>query len=108
MIQAFQKHLTDDQIRALMEPEAIHSGEIQVVSDEVANHLEHCELCQQRMELSVAEPWLWESAGQILEDAPELLNEDPYENWIVEVRPTDIDQYDELLSRDDYVAMLKG
>ena len=43
-----------------------------------------------------------------LEDAPELLNEDPYANWIVEVRPTDIDQYDELLSRDDYVAMLKG
>ena len=43
-----------------------------------------------------------------LEDAPELLNEDPYANWIVEVRPTDIDQYDELLSKDDYVAMLKG
>ena len=43
-----------------------------------------------------------------LEDAPELLNEDPYLNWIVEVRPTDIDQYDELLSKDDYVAMLKG
>ena len=43
-----------------------------------------------------------------LEDAPELLNEDPYLNWIVEVRPNDIDQYDELLSRDDYLAMLKG
>ena len=43
-----------------------------------------------------------------LEDAPELLNEDPYVNWIVEVRPTDIDQYDELLSKDDYLAMLKG
>ncbi len=43
-----------------------------------------------------------------LEDSPELLNEDPYLNWIVEVRPTDIDQYDELLSKDDYVAMLKG
>ena len=43
-----------------------------------------------------------------LEDAPELLNEDPYLNWIVEVRPNDIDEYDELLSRDDYLAMLKG
>lgn len=43
-----------------------------------------------------------------LEDAPELLNEDPYANWIVEVRPTDIDEYDELLSRDDYLEMLKG
>ncbi len=43
-----------------------------------------------------------------LEDAPELLNEDPYGNWIVEVRPTNIDEYDELLSRDDYLEMLKG
>jgi glycine cleavage system H protein len=48
------------------------------------------------------------AVNDALEDAPELLNEDPYANWIVEVRPTDIDQYDELLSRDDYVAMLKG
>ncbi|MBT8330387.1 MAG: glycine cleavage system protein H, partial [Desulfofustis sp.] len=48
------------------------------------------------------------AVNNALEDAPELLNEDPYNNWIVEVRPTDIDQYDELLSRDDYVAMLKG
>lgn len=43
-----------------------------------------------------------------LEDAPELLNEDPYANWIVEIRPTNIDEYDELLSRDDYLEMLKG
>ena len=43
-----------------------------------------------------------------LEDAPELLNEDPYGNWIVEVRPANIDEYDELLSRDDYLAMLRG
>ena len=48
------------------------------------------------------------AVNDALEDAPELLNENPYDNWIVEVRPTDIDQYDELLSRDDYVAMLKG
>ena len=48
------------------------------------------------------------AVNDALEDAPELLNEDPYDNWIVEVRPTDIDQYDELLSKDDYVAMLKG
>ncbi len=43
-----------------------------------------------------------------LEDAPELLNEDPYGNWIVEVRPENFDEYDELLSRDDYLAMLRG
>ena len=43
-----------------------------------------------------------------LEDAPELLNDDPYGNWIVEVRPANFDEYDELLSRDDYLAMLRG
>ncbi len=43
-----------------------------------------------------------------LDDAPELLNEDPYANWIVEIRPMNIDEYDELLSRDDYLEMLKG
>ena len=43
-----------------------------------------------------------------LEDAPELLNEDPYDAWIVEVRPEDEDQYDELLSSNDYLEILKG
>lgn len=43
-----------------------------------------------------------------LEDAPELLNEDPYSNWIVEIRPSDMDQYDEMLSSDDYLDLLKG
>lgn len=43
-----------------------------------------------------------------LEEAPELLNEDPYATWIVTIRPTDEDQYDEMLSRDDYLEMLKG
>lgn len=43
-----------------------------------------------------------------LEDAPELLNEDPYATWIVTVKPSAEDQYDELLSRDDYLEMLKG
>lgn len=43
-----------------------------------------------------------------LTDAPELLNEAPYENWIVEVRPSDDDEYEELLSRDDYLEILKG
>jgi len=42
-----------------------------------------------------------------LEDAPELLNEDPYEAWIVIVKPSEPDQFDEMLSRDDYLAMLK-
>ncbi len=41
-------------------------------------------------------------------DAPELLNEDPYANWIIELRPSVEDEYDELLSRDDYLAVLQG
>ena len=43
-----------------------------------------------------------------LEDAPELLNESPYANWIIEVRPSDENQYDELLNRDDYLEILRG
>ena len=43
-----------------------------------------------------------------LEDAPELINEDPYENWIVEVRPAQDGDEEELLSRDDYLDLLKG
>lgn len=42
-----------------------------------------------------------------LEDAPELVNEDPYANWIIEIRPTNDDEYKELLSRDDYLALLR-
>lgn len=48
------------------------------------------------------------AVNEELEDAPELLNEDPYANWIVEVRPADSDEFDELLSRDDYLELLKG
>ncbi len=43
-----------------------------------------------------------------LADAPELVNEAPYANWIIELRPSDEDEYDELLSRDDYLAVLQG
>ena len=43
-----------------------------------------------------------------LEDSPELLNEAPYSNWIIEIRPSDENQYDELLNRDDYLEMIRG
>jgi len=43
-----------------------------------------------------------------LDDAPELINEAPYENWIIEIRPSDEDEFDELLSRDDYLELLQG
>ncbi len=43
-----------------------------------------------------------------LENSPELLNEAPYSNWIIEIRPSDENQYDELLNRDDYLEMIRG
>jgi glycine cleavage system H protein len=48
------------------------------------------------------------AVNEALLDAPELLNEAPYENWIIEIKPADENQYDELLNRDDYLEILKG
>lgn len=48
------------------------------------------------------------AVNKALLEAPELVNEAPYENWIIEMRPSDEDEYDELLSRDDYLAVLQG
>lgn len=48
------------------------------------------------------------SVNEDLEDAPELVNEDPYGNWIVEIRPSVSAEYAELLSRDDYLKLLQG
>ena len=43
-----------------------------------------------------------------LTDAPELINQDPYEAWIIEVRPTDAGEYDQLLSAAAYLDLLRG
>ncbi len=48
------------------------------------------------------------AVNEALVDAPELLNEAPYENWMIEIRPSDEHQYDELLNKDDYLELLKG
>lgn len=48
------------------------------------------------------------AVNDALEDAPELINEDPYAGWIIEIRPTEANEYDELLSRDDYLKLLQG
>lgn len=48
------------------------------------------------------------AVNSALEDAPELVNEDPYESWIVEIKPSDIGEYEALLSKDDYLELLKG
>jgi len=46
--------------------------------------------------------------NEALEDAPELVNEDPYSSWIIEIKPSVEAEIDELLSRDKYLKLLQG
>ncbi len=39
-------------------------------------------------------------------DDPALLNEDPYENWIVKIEIADKDQLDDLMTSEDYKKFL--
>ena len=42
-----------------------------------------------------------------LEDAPETINEDPYgEGWIIRFRPSDPDEFEELMDSSDYKLFL--
>lgn len=42
-----------------------------------------------------------------LEDEPECINEDPYENWILKVKLADVAELDTLLSDKEYEAGLE-
>lgn len=42
-----------------------------------------------------------------LEDRPELLNEDPYGNWIIKVQMSDPSEVDELLDAEAYKAICR-
>lgn len=52
-------------------------------------------------------------SGEILEvneeviDNPELINEDPYANWIIKVKVNDLTELDELLSAEEYEGECK-
>jgi glycine cleavage system H protein len=48
------------------------------------------------------------AVNEALVDTPELINQDPYGAWIVEIRVTDVGEYDELMSAEDYLEMLRG
>ena len=48
------------------------------------------------------------AVNEALEDGPERINEDPYANWIVEIKPTDAGELDQLLTVDAYREILKG
>lgn len=44
-----------------------------------------------------------------LDDAPELMNEDPYNGgWMVLIKPDDPEELNALMSREAYLEMLKG
>lgn len=44
-----------------------------------------------------------------LEDAPETINSDPYgEGWIIRIKCSDVSEFDNLLSADQYKAMINS
>jgi glycine cleavage system H protein len=43
-----------------------------------------------------------------LSDAPELINQDPYAHWVIEIKPSDTSELEELLTVDAYRELLKG
>lgn len=48
------------------------------------------------------------AVNEVLLETPELINQEAYASWIVEIRPTDLAEYDELMSAEDYIDMLRG
>lgn len=48
------------------------------------------------------------AVNEDLVDAPELINADPYANWIVEIKPESADALAELLDQAAYVEIVKG
>lgn len=44
-----------------------------------------------------------------LEDAPELVNQDPYnDGWMIEMRPDDLSEVENFMLKDDYIETLEG
>jgi len=47
--------------------------------------------------------------NEALEDAPELVNNDPYgEGWMIEIKVTDASEAEALMDKDAYLESLKG
>ena len=48
-----------------------------------------------------------EEVNPALEDAPELVNNDPYgEGWMIKIDLSDLSQVDQLLTADEYTALI--
>ena len=43
--------------------------------------------------------------NEALEDAPELVNQDPYENWIIKVKMSDPEELNDLISTEEYTKL---
>lgn len=43
--------------------------------------------------------------NEALEDAPELVNQDPYENWIIKVKLSDPEELNDLISAEEYTKL---
>lgn len=43
--------------------------------------------------------------NEALEDAPELVNQDPYENWIIKVKMNDPEELNDLISAEEYTKL---
>ena len=43
--------------------------------------------------------------NEALEDSPELVNQDPYENWIIKVKMSDPEELNDLISAEEYTKL---
>lgn len=43
--------------------------------------------------------------NEALEDAPELVNQDPYENWIIKVKMSDPEELNDLINAEEYTKL---
>lgn len=48
------------------------------------------------------------AVNEDLADAPELINQDPYSNWIIEIKPSDQGELENLLIVEAYRDLLNG
>lgn len=48
------------------------------------------------------------AVNEELDDSPELLNRDPYENWILKIHPEELEEMNDLMAHDSYMKMLEG
>ncbi len=49
------------------------------------------------------------AVNKTLEDAPELVNQSPYQDgWFIEIKATDPSEMDTLMTKEAYFEMLKG